>query len=67
MPYLLVAGAELSPGVAEQFCTVVPQASAEVWPDTGHFPHLAQPRRFAALLAATGRWPAGAVQQAAAH
>jgi pimeloyl-ACP methyl ester carboxylesterase len=67
VPYLLVAGAELPPGVAAAFRTAVPQAGVEVWAETGHFPHLAQPRRFAALLAATGRWPAGAVQEAAAH
>jgi len=61
VPYLLVAGADLPTGTAEQLKAVVPQASVDVWANTGHFPHLAHPRRFAALLAATGRWRTGAV------
>ena len=34
----------------------LPQAEVTIWPDSGHFPHLAQPGRFAELLAATARW-----------
>jgi pimeloyl-ACP methyl ester carboxylesterase len=66
VPYLLIAGAVLPSGVAEQIHTLVPQASVEVWAGTGHFPHLAHPRRFAALLASTARWPAGTTQRALA-
>jgi pimeloyl-ACP methyl ester carboxylesterase len=33
------------------------QATLVVPPDSGHFPHLAQPRRFAECLKATARWP----------
>jgi len=35
----------------------LPQAGVEIWPGSGHFPHLAQPFRFAELLAATSSWP----------
>lgn len=34
---------------------VLPQATITVWPASGHFPHLAHPRRFAECLAATAR------------
>ena len=36
-----------------------PAAVVETWPDTGHFPHLAQPGRFAELLAEAGLPAAG--------
>jgi DNA-binding CsgD family transcriptional regulator len=35
---------------------VLPQATITVWPASGHFPHLAHPRRFAECLAATAGW-----------
>ena len=34
----------------------LPEARTLVWPGSGHFPHLAHPRRFAELLAETNRW-----------
>ncbi len=34
----------------------LPQAEVTIWPGSGHFPHLAQPGRFAELLTATARW-----------
>ncbi len=37
----------------------LPQASASSWPGSGHFPHLAHPRRFAELLAGTATWATG--------
>ena len=57
VPYLLVLGSEPPPEVAEWLRDVVPQIDIEVWPDTGHFPHLAYPGRFAEQLAATAGWP----------
>jgi pimeloyl-ACP methyl ester carboxylesterase len=66
VPYLLVAGDNLPQGVAERISALLPQANVEVWAGTGHFPHLAHPRRFAALLAATGRWQVGTTESAAA-
>ena len=58
VPYLLIAGAALPPGLVERIASTIPQATVEVWADTGHFPHLAHPRRFADRLAATARWTA---------
>ena len=31
----------------------MPHATVEVWKDSGHFPHIARPARFAERLAAT--------------
>ena len=56
VPYLLVIGSEPPPDVAEVLHHALPQLDIEVWPDTGHFPHLAYPDRFAARLAATAWW-----------
>jgi pimeloyl-ACP methyl ester carboxylesterase/predicted ester cyclase len=56
VPYLLVAGTEPPPDVAETLHAALPLLEIEVWADTGHFPHLAHPDRFAALLAATAGW-----------
>ena len=62
VPYLLVLGSEPPPEVAEWLQGVMPRIEIEVWPDTGHFPHLAYPGRFAERLAVTAGWrrdPAG--------
>jgi pimeloyl-ACP methyl ester carboxylesterase/predicted ester cyclase len=56
VPYLLVLGSEPRPEVAEWLHAMVSQIEIEVWPDTGHFPHLAYPDRFAERLAATAGW-----------
>ena len=56
VPYLLVLGSEPPSAVAEWLHDTVPQIDIEVWPDTGHFPHLACPDRFAERLAATAGW-----------
>ena len=53
VPYLLILGTEMSPGTAAWFRNAAPQAVAEVWAGSGHFPHLAHPARFAERLAAT--------------
>ena len=37
---------------------VLPRAELEVWPCRGHYPHLADPIRFAGVLLATENWPA---------
>jgi len=49
-------GSEPSPAYAQWLADVVPQASITVLPRSGHFPHLADPDRFAECLATTGRW-----------
>ena len=56
MPYLAIVGDELSAGDIAWMQTNLPDARLEVWPGSGHFPHLAHPRRFAELLAETGTW-----------
>ncbi|MHB8465586.1 MAG: alpha/beta fold hydrolase, partial [Acidimicrobiales bacterium] len=56
-PYLFVVHDELGSEEQQWLREVVPQATQAVWPDTGHFPHLAHPQLFADYLAATDRWP----------
>jgi pimeloyl-ACP methyl ester carboxylesterase len=58
VPYLVVAGADLEPDYEKWLTTMLPQAAVTVWPASGHFPHLAHPRRFAECLQATAH-PAG--------
>lgn len=56
VPYLYIAGDELPPGYGQWLGEHLPAAAVEVWPRSGHFPHLARPREFAEQLAATARW-----------
>jgi pimeloyl-ACP methyl ester carboxylesterase len=56
VPYRYIAGDEPPPGYRQWLGQQLPAATIEVWPGSGHFPHLAQPGRFAELLAATARW-----------
>ncbi len=53
VPYLIVAGEEPEPSYKSWLDRVLPQANLVVFPRSGHFPHLADPQRFATLLAAT--------------
>jgi pimeloyl-ACP methyl ester carboxylesterase len=55
-PYALIAGDSLSEGDRAWLLDRLPQATIEAWSGTGHFPHLAYPRRFAERLAATADW-----------
>jgi pimeloyl-ACP methyl ester carboxylesterase len=57
LPYVAVVGHEPSPEDAGWIRSNMPEARTEVWPQSGHFPHLAHPRRFAEILAETGTWP----------
>jgi pimeloyl-ACP methyl ester carboxylesterase len=56
MPYLFVAGHDPGQEYLDWQHRELPQAEVTVWPGSGHFPHLAQPGRFAELLAGTARW-----------
>jgi hypothetical protein len=49
--YLLIAGAELAPGICQRLSDALPRLKTEVWAGTGHFPHLAHP------AASPGGWP----------
>jgi pimeloyl-ACP methyl ester carboxylesterase len=55
--YLYLAGDEPGPQYRQWMGTHLPGATIDVWPGTGHFPHLADPARFARCLAATALWP----------
>jgi pimeloyl-ACP methyl ester carboxylesterase len=57
LPYLLILGAELPPVARAALDAGLPAATVQVWSNSGHFPHLADPLRFAEHLAATARWP----------
>jgi pimeloyl-ACP methyl ester carboxylesterase len=50
MPYLYIAGDDLDPDYRLWLGRHLPAATVEVWPRTGHFPHLADPARFARRL-----------------
>jgi pimeloyl-ACP methyl ester carboxylesterase len=54
VPYLVVAGDDLEPDCRESLTEMLPQAADTVWQGSGHCPHIAQPGRFAACLAASG-------------
>jgi pimeloyl-ACP methyl ester carboxylesterase len=55
--YTLVLGSEPGPDLVGWLHQVIPGIDITVWPGSGHFPHLARPREFARLLAATAAWP----------
>jgi pimeloyl-ACP methyl ester carboxylesterase len=56
LPYLFVAGHDPGQEYLGWLNRELPHAEVTVWPGSGHFPHLAQPGRFAELLAGTARW-----------
>jgi pimeloyl-ACP methyl ester carboxylesterase len=58
VPFTAVLGADPSPQDAAWVRTNLPESRTLVWPRSGHFPHIAHPRRFAELLAETGKWAA---------
>ena len=56
VPFVAVLGHDPSPEDVAWIRTNTPEMRSLVWPNSGHFPHLAHPRRFAELLAETGGW-----------
>jgi pimeloyl-ACP methyl ester carboxylesterase len=56
VPVLMIAGAEPGPGMDFLIGPAMSQTTIEVWPNSGHFPHLAHAARFAERLAATATW-----------
>lgn len=58
LPYLIIAGDDLDPEYRQWLGARLPTAIVEVWARTGHFPHLADPPRFARRLAGTAHWAA---------
>jgi pimeloyl-ACP methyl ester carboxylesterase len=53
VPYLVIAGSEPEDAYKQWLAEGLPQATIEVFPATGHFPHVGDPHRFAKVLAAT--------------
>lgn len=51
-PYLAIHGHDPGPGYEEWVRGVLPTATVEVWGSGGHYPHLADPERFAARVLA---------------
>ncbi len=60
IPYAIFAGYEWDAATMQRLNEALPQATVTVVPNSGHFPHLADPDRFAQLLAQTGQWLASA-------
>lgn len=56
IPYMIIAGHEWDEAEVRRLHEALPQATVSVVPNSGHFPHLADPDRFAQLLADTGKW-----------
>ena len=56
--YLFVAGHPVDVDYLAWLGQRLPQAAVRVFPDSGHFPQLAYPARFAGCLADTAQWPA---------
>ena len=56
VPYTIFAGHEWDAATMQRLNEVLPRATVIVVPNSGHFPHLADPDRFAQLLAVTGEW-----------
>jgi pimeloyl-ACP methyl ester carboxylesterase len=50
MPYHLIAGSDPGDDYRTWLAEVLPQARITVYPNSGHFPHLVDPQRFAAEL-----------------
>ena len=53
VPYLYVAGEEPGAEYRHWLGQRLPAATIDVWPNSGHFPHLARPDRFVQRLAST--------------
>ena len=58
LPFLIVAGHPYDAAYSAWLRERLPQATVTVVPGSGHFPHLGDPDRFAALLAGTASWRA---------
>ena len=56
LPYLVTAGHQYDSSYMAWFREALPDATVTLFPNSGHFPHLADPERFAACLAATKQW-----------
>jgi pimeloyl-ACP methyl ester carboxylesterase len=67
VPVVSIVGQDPTSGEVAWLRKNLPDARTEVWSGSGHFPHLAHPRRFAELLASTGSWNSRPLVAAEAH
>lgn len=56
--YTLLLGNDAEPSLRQWMSREMPTAVVTTWRGSGHFPHVADPARFAVLLAGTGGWQA---------
>jgi pimeloyl-ACP methyl ester carboxylesterase len=56
LPYTIIAGHGYGTDYNAWLQRKLPQATVTAYPDSGHFPHLAHPDRFAECLASTATW-----------
>lgn len=56
VPYMVVAGAAPDVEYTKWLAQEIPQATVDVLPASGHFPHLVYPDQFARCLARTRSW-----------
>lgn len=52
VPYLAIHGGDPGEGYAEWLHEIIPTSQVEIWDGLGHYPHLVDPDRFLARLAA---------------
>jgi pimeloyl-ACP methyl ester carboxylesterase len=52
VPYVAIHGSDPGAGYADWLAALVPGATVELWDGDGHYPHLAEPARMAARIAA---------------
>ena len=52
VPYLSLHGIDPGPNYPAWLGGLIPTAEVEVWPEYGHYPHLVEPQRFVAHVAA---------------
>lgn len=57
MPYLHIGDEDSGTAYRRWLGQRLPVATVDVWPNSGHFPHLASPDRFVQRLASTAQWP----------
>jgi pimeloyl-ACP methyl ester carboxylesterase len=67
LPYRVIAGHEYEPFYADRLHRMLPQSTVTVYPNSGHFPQLASPDRFADCLASTAMWTQPTTVPMAAH
>lgn len=58
LPYMVTAGHQYDSSYMSWLRDALPEATVTLFPNSGHFPHLADPGRFSAGVAGTKQWAA---------